>query len=170
MNRREYFLGIWKVLIFAVVRFAVFLFLVPYWLKRFDVYMSWPAFDLGVFRYSGAAVFLVAASFSLYSIYFLAVRAGGLPVNPVRGTAPSRLVVAGPYSYLRNPQQLGAILMLAGLAIYFESLSISIYTVIVAAYNHMYVILVEEPGLRRKFGIEYEDYCRRVSRWLPKIW
>ena len=29
--------------------------------------------------------------------------------------------------------------------------------------------LVEEPGLRRRFGAEYEEYCARVPRWLPRV-
>ena len=31
-----------------------------------------------------------------------------------------------------------------------------------------FVRLYEEPTLRRKFGEEYEDYCRRVSGWWPR--
>jgi protein-S-isoprenylcysteine O-methyltransferase Ste14 len=30
------------------------------------------------------------------------------------------------------------------------------------------VLLYEEPHLRSVFGAEYEDYCRRVGRWIPK--
>jgi protein-S-isoprenylcysteine O-methyltransferase Ste14 len=32
---------------------------------------------------------------------------------------------------------------------------------------HLFVVFEEEPGLRRRFGAEYEDYCGRVARWLP---
>jgi protein-S-isoprenylcysteine O-methyltransferase Ste14 len=28
---------------------------------------------------------------------------------------------------------------------------------------------VEEPTLRRVFGREYDDYCRRVHRWRPRF-
>ena len=31
-----------------------------------------------------------------------------------------------------------------------------------------FVLLYEEPHLRRVFGEQYKDYCRRVNRWVPK--
>jgi protein-S-isoprenylcysteine O-methyltransferase Ste14 len=33
---------------------------------------------------------------------------------------------------------------------------------------HLFAVLYEEPHLRRAFGAEYENYCLRVGRWLPK--
>jgi protein-S-isoprenylcysteine O-methyltransferase Ste14 len=42
------------------------------------------------------------------------------------------------------------------------------YTAAVALAFHLFVVLYEEPHLRRKFGRDYEDYCRRVPRWLPR--
>jgi protein-S-isoprenylcysteine O-methyltransferase Ste14 len=34
---------------------------------------------------------------------------------------------------------------------------------------NVFVLLYEEPTLRRKFGEEYEAYCKRVPRWLPRL-
>ena len=34
---------------------------------------------------------------------------------------------------------------------------------------HLFVIGYEEPTLRRKFGAEYEEYCRHVRRWWPRL-
>jgi protein-S-isoprenylcysteine O-methyltransferase Ste14 len=33
--------------------------------------------------------------------------------------------------------------------------------------THLFVLLYEEPHLRRTFGQSYEDYLRAVHRWLP---
>ena len=33
----------------------------------------------------------------------------------------------------------------------------------------LFVRLVEEPILRRMFGAQYEDYCKNVPRWLPRV-
>jgi protein-S-isoprenylcysteine O-methyltransferase Ste14 len=33
----------------------------------------------------------------------------------------------------------------------------------------LFVKLYEEPTLRKKFGAEYEEYCRNVRRWLPRL-
>ena len=34
---------------------------------------------------------------------------------------------------------------------------------------HVFVVLYEEPTLRRQFGAEYETYCRAVPRWIPRF-
>jgi protein-S-isoprenylcysteine O-methyltransferase Ste14 len=57
---------------------------------------------------------------------------------------------------------------LAGAALYYESLSVFIYTCLFFLATHLFVVLYEEPTLRRTFGTEYEAYLRRVRRWLPK--
>jgi hypothetical protein len=39
----------------------------------------------------------------------------------------------------------------------------------VALGVHLFVVLYEEPTLRKKFGAEYEEYCRNVRRWWPRL-
>src|SRR2546430_1175027 len=34
---------------------------------------------------------------------------------------------------------------------------------------HLFVLGYEEPTLRRMFAAEYEEYCRNVPRWLPRV-
>jgi protein-S-isoprenylcysteine O-methyltransferase Ste14 len=41
------------------------------------------------------------------------------------------------------------------------------YLLILMVGFHLRVVRHEEPGLRRQFGAEWEDYASRVSRWLP---
>jgi protein-S-isoprenylcysteine O-methyltransferase Ste14 len=33
----------------------------------------------------------------------------------------------------------------------------------------LFVLLYEEPTLRKMFGADYEEYCRNVHRWLPRM-
>lgn len=165
MNKK--FLGVWQVLVLAAVLLSLFMFFIPYWVRRFDVVM--PFFRFGVFKYCGAIIFFAALFFCLYSVFFMVKKTGSIPVNRVKGGAPQTLVVNGPYRFVRNPQQIAAILMLLGLTIYFESVSILIYTIVVAVFSHIHVVFVEEKGLR-KFGSDYENYCEDVPRWFPKLW
>ena len=81
----------------------------------------------------------------------------------------SRLVVSGPYRYVRNPMITGVGTILAGQALFFRSSGIAIELAVFALVNAIYFPLVEEPGLRRRFGAEYEEYCARVPRWLPRV-
>ena len=39
----------------------------------------------------------------------------------------------------------------------------------VALGVHLFVVFHEEPTLREKFGADYEEYCRNVGRWWPRM-
>jgi protein-S-isoprenylcysteine O-methyltransferase Ste14 len=81
----------------------------------------------------------------------------------------SRLVVRGPYRYMRNPMITGVGTILAGQAVFFRSWGIAVELAVFAVVNAIYFPLVEEPGLQRRFGAEYEEYRARVPRWLPRV-
>jgi protein-S-isoprenylcysteine O-methyltransferase Ste14 len=82
---------------------------------------------------------------------------------------PRRLVVAGPYRRLRHPMITGVTLALAGLALLTRSTGIAIELAVFVAVNALYLPLVEEPALVRRFGDEYVRYMERVPRWLPRL-
>lgn len=87
--------------------------------------------------------------------------------TPAPFDPPRRLVIRGPYRFVRNPMYIGAGMTLAGAALYYQSLSIFIYAALFFLITHLFVVLYEEPTLRRTFGHEYEEYFRRVRRWIP---
>jgi protein-S-isoprenylcysteine O-methyltransferase Ste14 len=72
------------------------------------------------------------------------------------------------YHLLRNPIYMGAVILLLGFVFWHPASSILWMPVIVAISAHLFVILYEEPHLRKTFGSEYEQYCRSVPRWFPK--
>jgi protein-S-isoprenylcysteine O-methyltransferase Ste14 len=88
--------------------------------------------------------------------------------TPAPFDPPRKLVIRGPYRFVRNPMYIGAGMTLAGAALYYESVSLLIYAAIFLAVAHLFVIAYEERVLRRSFGSEYEAYCRRVRRWMPR--
>jgi protein-S-isoprenylcysteine O-methyltransferase Ste14 len=108
-----------------------------------------------------AGLFLVAWTIRL----FVVVGRGTLaPWAPA-----AALVARGPYRYVRNPMITGVATILAGQAVFFRSWGIAIELVVFVLVNALYFPFVEEPGLRRRFGTEYEEYCARVPRWLPRV-
>ena len=70
---------------------------------------------------------------------------------------------------VRNPMYLGAALALAGAALFYPSLALLAYAGLFLLATHLFVIWYEEPTLKRTFRGEYEAYCRRVRRWLPRL-
>jgi protein-S-isoprenylcysteine O-methyltransferase Ste14 len=80
----------------------------------------------------------------------------------------SRLVAVDPYRYVRNPMISGVFGVLLGEALALGSTGLAIWAAAFLAVNHVYFIAVEEPGLARRLGTPYQEYRRRVPRWIPR--
>jgi protein-S-isoprenylcysteine O-methyltransferase Ste14 len=91
--------------------------------------------------------------------------------TPAPFIPPKRLVVAGFYRYVRNPMYLGFFVGWAGLWVIFgrASLTAIIIAGLAVVGVDVFVRMYEEPTLRRTFGAEYDEYCRNVPRWLPRL-
>ena len=114
-------------------------------------------------HYIGSIAFLIGFGIMLWCIISFAVKGRGTlsPVDPTK-----RLVMAGLYKFSRNPMYVGVILILIGEAIFFQSVELWIYSLFVFIAFNIFVILVEEPRLRKDFGDEYKRYCEKVRRWI----
>jgi protein-S-isoprenylcysteine O-methyltransferase Ste14 len=113
-------------------------------------------------------VVLIAAALPVFASFLVRfVREGiGTPA-PIAPT--ERLVVGGPFERVRNPGYLAVIAMVLGQAALFGSSAVALWALAIAVAFHVFVVLYEEPTLRRRFGADYEAYCRRVPRWLPRL-
>jgi protein-S-isoprenylcysteine O-methyltransferase Ste14 len=122
-------------------------------------------------RASGAlgilALALLALGAAIYAwcVWDFATFGGATPapIDP-----PKRVVMRGLYRYTRNPMYVGVLSVILGIAALHRSIPALGYALVVATGFHLFVLLYEEPHLRSVFGAEYEDYCRRVGRWIPK--
>lgn len=63
----------------------------------------------------------------------------------------------------------GVALVLAGEVLLARSTGIAIWLAGFVAVNALYLPLVEEPALVRRFGDDYKRYMERVPRWLPRL-
>jgi protein-S-isoprenylcysteine O-methyltransferase Ste14 len=81
---------------------------------------------------------------------------------------PRKLVVVGPYQYVRNPMISSVIVMLLGEATIFGSGLLLGLAGFIFAVNTVYFMLSEEPGLERRFGEDYRQYKKNVRRWMPR--
>jgi protein-S-isoprenylcysteine O-methyltransferase Ste14 len=81
---------------------------------------------------------------------------------------PRHLVVAGIYRRVRNPMISGVLLILLGEALACRSAGLLVWAVTAFTVNAIYIPLVEERGLERRFGDEYREYKRHVPRWVPR--
>lgn len=151
-----------RTLVFTILVAGLWTVALPYWLLP-----PGSRLELGGVGFLGAL--LAAAGAALYltcAFWGFAIRGKGTPapIDP-----PKKLVVEGPYRVVRNPMYWSVVSAMLGEACLFRSLSLALWAAGFFAGASLFVILYEEPVLRRKFGAEYEDYCRRVPRWLPRI-
>ena len=117
-------------------------------------------------RWVGAALLVLALPlFAAFNLRFV-VEGRGTPA-PIAPT--EHLVVGGPFRRVRNPGYLSVIMLVVGQALLFASPVLLVYAAVLAVGFHLFVVLYEEPTLRRQFGAEYETYCRTVRRWVPRL-
>ena len=116
-----------------------------------------------VFHFAGFGLMIVGAAIVLQCILRFATEGKGTisPIDPTK-----KLIIKGLYKYSRNPMYVGMMILLAGEAIFWQSLTLAIYATVVFVGFNLFIILHEEPRLRRDFGDEYEEYLRNVRRWL----
>jgi protein-S-isoprenylcysteine O-methyltransferase Ste14 len=102
----------------------------------------------------------------LYQTISLFARVGEGTLAPWDPT--QRLVVRGPYRYVRNPMISGVLAILFGESCLLGSLPLLIWFLAFFAFNALWMPLAEEPGLERRFGEDYLHYKRAVPRWIPR--
>jgi protein-S-isoprenylcysteine O-methyltransferase Ste14 len=121
--------------------------------------------EVGAVQIVGMAVVVAGVALALWCVLTFALVGRG---TPAPFDPPRRLVVTGPYRFVRNPMYIGAGLALAGASLFFESLELAGYAVLFLIVVYLFIRAYEEPTLRRTFGQEYDEYCDRVGRWLPR--
>lgn len=147
--------------VFAVLMPATVLLYVPSAIlagtgDRFDP-TGWRALGL-VPLVVGVAVLLVC-----FAGFILEGRGTPAPYDP-----PRHLVTGALYRRVRNPMYVGVTTALVGEAAVFGSVALLAWAVVLWLIFHLFVVLYEEPGLRERFDGAYEDYLRRVPRWIPR--
>ncbi len=131
--------------------------------RRFDHQLADPL--PGWLQRVGLPLMVLGGSLALACAAVFVVRGGG---TPAPFDAPRHFVAIGPYRWTRNPMYVGGLILLLGFALWLRSPAVVLLTVGAWGLVHLFVVTYEEPTLRRMFGATYEDYCGRVSRWVPR--
>ena len=143
--------------------FALWFWLLPSWLGfRVD------AMSVAPWRWIGAVPSVLGFAVALRCVWDFGWTGHGTPA-PI--APPQRLVVVGFYRYVRNPMYVGFFAGWAGLWVVFGHANVPALVIagVAVAAVALFVQLYEEPTLRKMFGADYEEYCRNVPRWLPRM-
>ena len=149
-----------KTILFAILIPGIMAVLIPYLLLEKKV--PWPVTWVGWLALAptaaGALILIwCARDFAIVG------RGTPAPIDP-----PKLLVASGPYRYVRNPMYWGVEGVLWGEALCFRSTRLTVYALLMGLGFHLFVMLYEEPTLRKKFGTSYDEYRRAVPRWIPR--
>lgn len=136
----------------------------PWKLRHFEAAGSLSPAIAWLLGLTGAAMCVAGVALLVSSASYLLRRGDGtpFPLDPTR-----RMVVAGPYTHIQHPMLVGCLIALVGQAVWCTSTAVLAYAVLFAAAGVGYLHLIEEPELRRRFGVDYTAYQTATPRWIP---
>jgi len=137
---------------------------VPWWITRWEIQPAFFGHDLtraiGLMLILGGVPGLVD-SFARFALHGLGTPA---PIAPTQ-----KLVATGLYRYVRNPMYVAVVTVIAGQALLFGDQRLLWYGALFFLACHIFVVVYEEPTLKRTFGTEYEAFRANVPRWIPRL-
>ncbi len=77
----------------------------------------------------------------------------------------NELIIDGLYKYSRNPQYLGTILIILGNSLILNSSKLINTVLLIFLSFNIFIIFIEEKKMKRTFGEEYKEYCKKTGRW-----
>ena len=137
---------------------------IPWWISHWRMNAPWLGFSgfrvIGVLGLAGGLPVLLD-SFARFAWQGLGTPAPLLPTQ--------HLVITGLYRHVRNPMYFALTLVIFGQALLLGSRDLLIYGLAVWTAFHFFVLIYEEPSLRKRFGPEYDEFCAHVPRWIPRL-
>jgi protein-S-isoprenylcysteine O-methyltransferase Ste14 len=125
--------------------------------KEFIFFEDWNIYISGFFLLWG----LIIIAFAVFK--FAKTKT---TVDPTKPSKTSSLVISGIYRITRNPMYLGMLFLIISFTFYKLSLVGAIVIPSFIFYINKYQIEPEEYEMRKKFGENFEDYCKKVDRWI----
>jgi protein-S-isoprenylcysteine O-methyltransferase Ste14 len=99
------------------------------------------------------------------AVKFFKTKGTPVPVNP-----PPKLVTDGPYAYSRNPMMTGLFMVMAGIGIFFGSITLTFFmTPLFVLMSILEFKYIEEPELAKRFGEVYAEYKEKTPIIIPRI-
>lgn len=149
-----------------VVFWGLFLGLIPLVLTALE--MRWGlavAFPPGV-RAAGGVLLALASALGLWSAAAMSGHGDG---TPLPAAMANRLVIAGPYRFVRNPMAVSGFVQGAAVGLALSSWIVVVYAVLGSLLWNYAVRPLEEANLDERFGEDFRRYREAVRCWIPRL-
>ena len=121
--------------------------------------------ELGVLFFLGVSLIVLGSWLLLDSVFVRFAHEGRGTLAPMD---PPRFVVrGGAYRVVRNPMYVANVAIIVGSGAVFRAWALVAWAAVILVAFHLFVVIYEEPALKRIFGETYENYRRNVGRWVP---
>ncbi|MFH1300565.1 MAG: isoprenylcysteine carboxylmethyltransferase family protein [Planctomycetota bacterium] len=153
-----------KILFQTVIFWCLFLFVIPAGLIWLESFFGGNRFHFTGQHLLGMTLFVLGGSLGLTSGAMMGIYGRGTPL-PL--DAARRLVVVGPYRYVRNPMAIAGLTQGLAVALYFGSWLTIIYVITGFFLWNYYVRPIEEQDLLQRFPDDYSAYRSTIRCWIP---
>lgn len=157
--------NITKTFIQVVVFWSVLLGVLPWVIVWIEKRLGVPGFHFPGQVFLAVCLFLTLSSIGLYSATTMAVLGQGTPL-PI--DSPRRLVIRGPYAYVRNPMAVAGLGQGFSVGLGLGSWGVLLYVLFGGLVWNYIARPAEEADLERHFGDEFLRYREQVRCWLPR--
>ena len=149
-------------ILYGIVFVSVFWLVLPFSFLTINNLLNYPEISSGLLKISGILLLVVDVFILLYCSFLFITYGKG---TPVPSESPKKLVRNKLYNFTRNPIYIGHILGILGIAFIFGKLLLFVYFILFVVLVNCYLIFIEEPKLKKKFGKSYLEYLKKVKRW-----
>lgn len=162
------FWNLLKTFMQTVAFWGFFLFAIPTGIAAVERRMGidHASFTSGSLKVFAIVLFAICGSVGLFTGVVMAVRGRG---TPIPFDCPRRLVITGPYRFVRNPMAMSGLTQGASVGLYLGSPGVWLYTLAGALVWNGLVRKWEEFDLEQRFGDEFRHYRAHVRCWIPRL-
>ncbi len=124
-----------------------------------------PVGEFDFFGRQGLIYVVLVLGFLIAFIALLQFWGAKTTIDPLRPEKSSSLVTSGIFNYTRNPMYLALLLLLIAWGLHLGNAFNTLFAAGFVYFMNYFQIGHEEKALSKKFGKEYQLYCRAVRRW-----
>jgi len=157
-----------KTLIQSQSMWALFFFLIPAYLYHLEERTGLKRYRFASSRLRSASIILFMLGWILAytSAAFMVIHGEG---TPLPADATRKLVITGPYRYIRNPMAIGSFVQGFAVGFFVGSPLVTLYVLVGTVGWNYFVRPWEESDLEWRFGEEYARYRDHVRCWIPNF-